>query len=181
MALKAWFNEYEIVHINDNKLINDGYGALEFLRLHPSQTHEFVLYSKNLQTIFAISELCFLTEVTAESANEKNLHCIMIKSLKNDYGYIRVNPSTFGESIEHLLNSGDLNFAHYPKFEELYTVKVDTPIKAINFFTPERITLFEKVGDVSLLVSKNTILSRMVNSDTHSDWIHLLNLAAKFE
>lgn len=180
-AIKAWFDDYEILNINDNKLIEDEFGALKFLRLNLEHTHEFVLYSSKLQTIFAISELCFLSKITTNNYDEKDLHCLIIKKLNNDYGYIALNPASLGESIENLIQHGDLNFAHYPKFEELYKVKVNAPIKASVFFTPDRITLFENVGDLRLLVDKNTLLSRIANSDAHGDWIHLLNMASRID
>lgn len=181
MAIQAWFNDYEILNIKDNKLINDDYGALNYLRSYPDQTYPFVLHNPKLQTIFAITELSFVSDEFDGYADEKNLHCLIIKRLNNDYGYIRVNPASLGESIENLIQHGDLNFAHYPKFEELYTVKVNAPIKATRFFTPERITLFENVGDLRLLVNKNTLLSRIANSDSHGDWVHLLNMAAHID
>ncbi len=180
-AIQAWFNDYEIVDINDNKLIDDEYGALNYLRSHPNNTYPFVLHNAKLQTIFTVTELSFVTDMMDGNTEEKNLHCLIIKRLNNDYGYIRVNPATLGESIENIIQYGDLNFAHYPKFEELYTVKVDTPVKATRFFTQERITLFEHVGDVRLLINKNTLLSRIANSDAHGDWIHLLNMASHIE
>lgn len=178
IAIQAWFNDYEILNINDTKLIADEYGALSYLRKYPNNTYPFVLHNAKLQTIFAITELSFVTDEMNGNADEKKLHCLIIKRLNNDYGYIRVNPATLGESLENIIQYGDLNFAHYPKFEELYTVKVETPIKATRFFTADRITLFEKVGDLRLLVNKNTLLSRIANSDAHGDWIHLLNMAA---
>lgn len=181
IAIQAWFNDYEILNISDSRLINDEYGALNYLRSYPEHTYPFVLYNSKLKTTFAVTELSFASDHFEGHAEETKLHCIIIKSLSNDYGYIRINPATLGESLENLIHHGDLNFAHYPKFEELYKVNVDTPIKATRFFTPERITLFENVGDLRLMVNKNTLLSRIANSDAHGDWIHLLNMAAHIE
>ncbi len=181
IAIQAWFNDYEILNINDARLIADDYGALGYLRRHPNNTYQFVLYNAKLQTIFAITELMFVADEMDGNADEKNLHCLIIKRLNYDYGYIRVNPATLGESLENIIQYGDLNFAHYPKFEEMYTVKVEKPIKATRFFTADRITLFEKVGDLRLLINKNTLLSRISNCDAHGDWVHLLNMAAHID
>ena len=97
MAIQAWFNDYEILNIKDNKLINDDYGALNYLRSYPDQTYPFVLHNPKLQTIFAVTELSFVSDEFDGYADEKNLHCLIIKRLNNDYGYIRVNPASLGE------------------------------------------------------------------------------------
>ena len=180
-AIKAWFNDYELLHINDASLINDEYGVINYIRANPDNTYQFVLYNPILKTTFAVTELSFVNDHMNGFVDEGALHCLIIKRLENDYGYIRVNPATLGQSIGNLIQTGDLNFSHYPKFEELYTVKADNTLKASKFFTPERISLFETVGDVQLLINKNTLLSRIAQNDAHGDWIHLLNMAAHLD
>ncbi len=180
-AIKVWFNDYKLIDINAAELVNDEFEALSYIRSFPDSTYQFVLYNPLLKTIFAVTELSFANDVFDGVADERNLHCLIIKRLNNDYGHIRINPATLGESIGNLIQTGDLNFSHYPKFEELYTVKADNTLKASKFFTPDRISLFETVGDIQLLINKNTLLSRIAQQDSHSDWIHLLNMAAHLE
>ncbi len=180
-AVGAWFEDYTAVHLNDENILNDQLDTLGYLRNHPKETYPQLLYNDKLKTAFALTKLAFNDEQRVGLTEPDGDYGLIIKDLKNNYGHIKMNPTTLTDAIDNVIGAGDLRFTAYPKFEEQYLVKSNSPALASSFFTPKRIGLFETLGNVKLIINRNTLLARIEDTDNHSDWLHLLNLAAHLE
>lgn len=180
-AVGAWFEDYTAVHLNDDNILNDKLDTLGYLKNHPNETYPQLLYNDKLKTAFALTKLAFNDEDRVGLIEPDGFYGLIVKDLKTNYGYINMSPTTLTGVIDNVIKTNGLRFNAFPRFEEQYFIKTDNPLLASKFFTPKRISLFETLGNVKLIINRNTLLARIEDINNHSDWLHLLNLAGHLE
>lgn len=168
-AIKVWFDGFVDTDLNNLEgMVNNAKMLLAYQSIY---THSHILHSSTQNTSIIATGL-------NTGTNDHELHWLAIRELKEDFGHILIKPDYLADKLAEFFDIALINPDNNPEFSVKYHFSSTDPARAIEFATPERIKVIEKVDDLMIEINQNMLIARCMRELKPADCVNLISVVS---